>query len=340
MHTAEKIIPNYCCIALTESCFLRCRMCYKWQSHIEERDPREPTVAQWRAFIASVREVVPEGFQINYAGGEALTRKETLELIVCTRALGMRAHLASNGYLVDELMAQAIAEAGLDSICLSVDGAQESTHDFMRGTPGAYQRVLKAMALLKQYSPHTRITVNAVICAYNLDELEDLVRWADAHPSIDGIMFQAVTQPFSTPGDELWYTQERYAGLWPQTPQQAHAALDRLIKIKELSERTKLQVSVAQLKVFKRYFSNPHDFLKVARCHIDDKVLNVTPVGDVHICYYQEPVGNVKVDSVLQIMRSERFARVQAMIRTCRKNCQSIVNCNFSEGGNYRVDEE
>src|SRR3989338_1284906 len=32
--------PTYCCIALLESCFLRCRMCHKWKGDVNLRDPQ------------------------------------------------------------------------------------------------------------------------------------------------------------------------------------------------------------------------------------------------------------------------------------------------------------
>lgn len=327
-------LPTYCCIALLESCFLKCRMCYKWQSDIALRSPQEPTLDQWRNFVSSLRNMVTGRFQINFAGGESLARNESLVLIEYASKLGFDTLLATNAYLIDEEMAKRIANSGLSTLNISLDSLREERHDYIRGVKGVYSRVMQAIDLLDKYAPEVKIGVCSVIINDNLEELDEIVSWIQDNNKIDGMGFQAVTQPFSTPEDSLWHKNPNYSHLWPKDINQLDKALDKLIEMKK-SGFNKLGNPLSQFYVYKAYFRNPNNFIKRQKCHIDSQTINITSEGEIRICFYMGQIGSIKSDNIRDVWFSQQARDVRDKIAQCKKNCQSLVNCNFDSSESY-----
>jgi len=336
--TENSLVPSYCCIALLESCFLRCKMCFKWKNDVTCRLPEEPSLRQWEVFLQGLAELCDRKFQLNFAGGEPLARPEILPLIRCAGRAGFDTLLATNAYLIDEQKAGQLGETGLNNITISLDSANSATHDFLRGKDGSFQRVMAAIANLNTYAKNTKISLCAVISAVNLNEIIDLVKWAQADGRINGIAFQAVTQPFSTAEDLRWYEKEEFSFLWPQNILRVDAVMSELIRLKGygvLREGFQIYNPAYQFEVFRRYFRDPEKFVKTGNCHLDYRAINVTPAGDVHICFNKPAIGNIKDMDIRTMWFSEKAGRVRREIQTCRKNCQALVNCNFDEGADY-----
>ena len=324
-------LPTYCCIALLESCFFRCRMCYKWKIDINLRDPQEPTLGEWKDFISSLRKVVKGKFQINFAGGEPLARKATVELIKYASDQGFDTMLATNAYLIDEEIAKKIGDAGLTLVNISLDSLKEERHDYIRGVRGAYRKAMQAIDLLNKYTANVRIGICTVILNENLDEL---VRWVQINEKLDGMGFQAITQPFSTPEDPFWYRDEEYSHLWPKDISKVDRVIDELIAMKQ-NGFNKLGNPLSQFYVYKAYFRNPNNFIKKQKCHIDTQAINITPTGEIRICFYMEPIGNIKSDDIGDVWFSQKAKTLREKIADCKRNCQSMVNCNFDESQVY-----
>ncbi|MBU2063479.1 MAG: radical SAM protein [Candidatus Omnitrophica bacterium] len=342
--SAEKInstkldTPTYCCLAILESCFMKCKMCYKWQSDINLRSPDEPTVAQWKQFIADLAGMGDIRPTIHFAGGEPLVRGETLDLIAFASRLGLDTLLATNAYLIEKEMSLRINEINLKNIVISLDGVNKNTHDFLRGTAGSFERVQRAIEFLQLYANKVKIDLATVISAVNLNEIVALVEWASQSSKINGIAFQAVTQPFSTPEEEKWYENPEYSFLWPKDLELVNLVMDRLIELKtagSLKRGFAVRNPTRQFGIYKRYFEKPEDFVKRSGCHLYSQALNVTPDGEAHLCFYKPSIGNIKSSRIQDIWFSEKAKSVREQIKHCRKNCQALVNCNFDETEDY-----
>jgi len=324
--------PTYCCIALIERCFMRCRICYKWKDDINSRDPKEPSLNQWENFIDSLKGLVDMPFQVNFAGGEPLMHENSLPLIKYASNKGFITMLASNGWLIDEDMAKRINDSGLSVVSLSLDGINKETHDYIRGTEGSYKRALKAIEFLNRYCPGLKIYICALISAVNLKELKELVLWINNNDMIHGMAFQAVTQPFNTPVENEWYLNPEYSHLWPKDFTCVNEVIDSLMDIRKNHANDKINNPISQLLAFKAYFKNPNSFLKKdVTCHLDDTAINVTPTGDIFFCFYMDSIGNIKTDKISELWYSEKNEEARRRIKNCKRNCQAVVNCNYEE---------
>ena len=309
-------------------------MCYKWKSDIDSRDLQEPTLEEWKVFISSLRKMIKGKFQINFAGGEPLARKETLELIRYASSQGFDTLLATNAYLIGEEIAKKIGDAGLTVANISLDSLKEERHDYIRGVKGAYRKVMHAIDLLNKYATNVKIGICTVILNENLEELNEIVRWVQTNEKLGGMGFQALTQPFSTPEDSYWYKNPEYSHLWPQDIMLVDKAMDELIELKKAG-LNKLGNPLSQFYVYKAYFRNPNNFIKKQKCHIDMQAINVTPTGDIRICFYMDSIGDIKFDGINEVWFSEKARHTREKIGGCKRNCQSMVNCNFDESQIY-----
>jgi len=336
MEINEKTValPTYCCIALLENCFFRCRMCYKWKMGGTLINPEPPTLDEWKMFIHLLKKLVGGKLQINFAGGESLIKKESLALIQYASKEGFDTLLATNGFLIDEAMAKKIADSGVSIVNISLDSLKEERHDYLRGVRGSYRKVLRAIEVLDSYAPKVHVGICTVISDKNIDELCEIVNWVEANGRIDGMGFQAITQPFSTPEDPFWYQNAQYNDLWPKDIEKIDRAIDKLIEMKK-SGVAKLGNPITQLYVYKAYFRNPNNFIKQQKCHIDTQAINITPGGEIRICFYMEAIGNIKYDDISNVWYSQKAQKIREEIATCKKNCQSMVNCNFESSEVY-----
>lgn len=323
--------PGFCCVGIVDDCMLRCQMCYKWKEDLGTVGFSQPTAEQWKNFIRQLRDLVDEGFEIDFGGGEALMREDILELVSYAKGLGFRNAIASNGYLIDEDMAKRIVDSGLDSIILSLDSLKPEIHDRMRGIKGVAQRVFKAIDYLRKYSKDIHIGICTIIMEQTLDGLIDLAEWVNNHrDKTNSILFMAAMQPNNTTFDPDWYNED-YSYFWPRDIKKVHAIIDELIRRRKAGHW--IGDSVVQLEAFKAYYENPARFVKKSPCNLD-RAVHASSIGDIFLCYRYAVLGNIKNgDGIREIWHSEAAEKVRQDIRKCQSNCHFLLNCFFE--GDY-----
>lgn len=92
---------------------------------------------------------------------------------VCQRLVenGIRVTPLSNGLLINEANIQTMVDLGLKGVSISIDGLEEK-HDYIRGVPGLFQKVIKNLKHAQQAG--LAIGVNTSISKVNLTELPGL----------------------------------------------------------------------------------------------------------------------------------------------------------------------
>jgi len=318
--------PNFCCFGITDDCILKCQMCYKWKEDIlVKSDNGMPSVAQWKDAIASLRRITDKGFLINFGGGEPLLMEGLLELVRFAADIGFRTNIATNAYLIDEDMAKRIADSGLSTINISLDSIKESTHDYLRGVDGVYNRAMQTIEYLHKYGPELRKGICSVIYEINIDDIIDLVEFVEKDNRLKWIYFMATMQPNNTKPDSEWYKRE-FSYLWPKDTKKAHSVIDRLIELK--NKGYKIVNHTSQLKAFKSYFANPGRFVKIAQCNLS-RAIHISSVGDVFICFQWEKLGNIKSDRLEDIWYSPAAEAIRRDVLACKRNCHFLINCFF-----------
>jgi len=325
--------PKACILLLTLTCNLRCKMCGLWSN--DESKLIRPTLKDWMNIIESFVRFSGPDINIIFGGGEPLLFPDMLmKLIAFCKNNRIRTSLATSAYLLDKQIAEDLVSSGLDYIALTLYSLNEKTHNLLRGMPDSHQKVLKAIEYLSEYQNHPEIAIDTVIMDPNIDELLDLARWVIQDKRIRSIFFQSVVQPFHTAPKENWFESQEYKFLWPKDMRKVDFVLDGLIKMKESSLETKHKInnSLSQLELFKSYFKAPNNFIKKFSCNVTNgEAFTISPNGDLNICPYLEPIGNIIGNDLEKIWHSQKADLLRDEISRCKKNCHHIINCWYEE---------
>lgn len=328
--------PNFCCFSITEECFLRCKMCYKWKEDLAIKGKELADTSSWMRAVRSLRAMVDEGFYLHLGGGEALLLKDILKLVRFGVKLGFTVNIPTNGYLIDKEMAKKIGQSGLTLMNLSLDTLDEKKHDFLRGLEGVYQRVMEAIKYLDRYAPQTKKGICTVIYDLNLDDILPLTHWVIENEALDWIDYMVVVQPNNTPPDPNWYKSEEFGFLWPKDSQKTIAVIDEIIRLKKEGQ-LKIVNQVSQLEAFKSYLQYPDRFVKKGSCNMD-RAVHISSIGDIFICYRWARLGNIKKDDLAQVWYSKEADKVREDIRRCQDNCHFLLNCFFKGDYPFRLE--
>ena len=215
--------PIFCDIGITENCMFKCKMCRLWQS---PKNPRELSIEEWKEFIVSLEELGANNIRVHFAGGEPLIKEGMLDLIGFANKKGFTTVMVTNGFLINETMAGRIADSGLDVISISLDSIDETTHDFLRGTKGAYKQAIQAIDNLTKRGVKS-ISILTVIMGANLHNLIELADWINKNESLSSVYFQAISQPLAMSKDQKWHEKAEFDYLWPKDKTQLDSVIDR-----------------------------------------------------------------------------------------------------------------
>jgi len=151
---------------LTMACNMRCKHC--GSSCDEDRQEGELTTEEALALCDELKEL---GMKvITLSGGEPTLRSDLSTIINRLVNNGIMVNIITNGWFIDEKLAQQLKLAGVTGVAVSIDGLK-STHDQIR-LDGSFEKATTALKLIKDHDilPAVITTVNSV----NIDELEGL----------------------------------------------------------------------------------------------------------------------------------------------------------------------
>lgn len=321
--------PKYCFIVPSKDCMFKCKTCNMWKL---KRDIGELTIEEWKKCLGELADFVGEPMVLQFLGGEPLMKEGILELVAFAAKRRYNTVLTTNGYLINEETAKKIGDSGLTTIILSLHSLKEEIHDFVTGIKGSHYRLMNAIDLLHKYRVNTSIGIDTLILDVNLDELVKMVKWVNADEGLWRIFFLACVQPFCAVPDNQWHKKEEGYYLWPRDLEKVHCTIDVLINLKR--EGYKIDNPVSQLRLFKGYFQNPYGFIKTAaarkgNCPRGDAALEITPTGEVSLCFYMGFIGNVRRDNIKDLWHSPEVFEIRNAINTCQRECDLAVNCPY-----------
>ena len=156
------------------ACNLRCVMC-PWREiaeNIENRGLMSQKI--WQSIRPHLSEIKSIDFT---GGGEPLLQPKLPEWIAEAHAAGCETGFLSNGLLLKREKLQQILNAGVDWICISMDGADAKMYEMIR-VGSNFDRVCRNVAEIAELRtgkvPKTMI--NFVLMDLNFHQVEDIVR--------------------------------------------------------------------------------------------------------------------------------------------------------------------
>lgn len=168
----KRELPVLSEIALTYRCQNRCTFCYadapRRGHDVPEMSTDEVKVIIDRIFYEAHCPTV------SFTGGEPTLRPDLAELVAHAKSQGMRVNLITNGLrCADAAYVVELANAGLDSAQVSLEGGSAAVHDAITQHAGSWEKSVTAVRNLRSAAIHTH--TNTTICGGNRDHLLELV---------------------------------------------------------------------------------------------------------------------------------------------------------------------
>jgi radical SAM protein with 4Fe4S-binding SPASM domain len=305
-------------VALTYRCNLTCAFCYAGcgaaglpEGWTEDRVMRDEEVCR-------VLEVIRRDARcpsVSFTGGEPTLRPGLPRFVRHAKGLGLKVNLISNGQRLDEAQVGALAEAGLDSAQLSLEGPTPALHDGIVGRPGAFDRLWAGVERLRARG--IRVHTNTTLTRRNLDRAEDVVDLV-AERGLERLTMNLVI-PCGRAGAARGLTVSyREVG-------------DHVLRLRARAEARGVELvwySPLPLCLFNTIAHG----LGNRGCAAADGLLHVNPSGDVLPCSsfgHAESLGNLlrqPFDEIWQ-SRAARFFRAKEMMPPGCASCPEAAAC-------------
>ncbi|TFG26871.1 MAG: radical SAM protein [Promethearchaeota archaeon] len=172
----EKIsnLPRAVTLQLTESCNLRCKMCYYWGetgTYSNANIGRKPEALDFELLEKVIDYLSPAKPFYSLFGGEPLLYPQLEELILKVKGLGSVIDTPTNGTLLSEHAAM-LVKTGFDSVRISIDGPRE-INDIQRGK-GSYDKAMTGIESLYQEKLRTGTRTPFIDVIYTITPLNYL----------------------------------------------------------------------------------------------------------------------------------------------------------------------
>lgn len=300
-------------LAITYRCNFRCSFCYAGINCMRDAATTDLSTKELKKLIYKIRyeAQVPS---ISFSGGEPTLRKDLPELIAYAKEMDMRVNLISNGYLIDEKLAKAMKEAGLDSAQLSIEGVTANIHEKITGVKGSFTQLLKAVKHLE--NEKIRVHTNTTLSLENVKEAVELPHFCKEDLGMERFSMNLVIPTGSA--------KEHAKILLPYSK-----AGEIVSKIYEESKKLDIEFmwySPLPLCMFNTITAG----LGNKGCAACDGLLSVDPEGNIIPCAsWDESMGNLLYNDFESIWQTDRSSFIRNKMEThplCRE-CDSFNSC-------------
>ncbi len=160
---------------LTEGCNLACRHCWL-APKIDVTGSRYPTLPV-ELFESILAEAKPLGLTgVKLTGGEPLLHPQIARLLEVIRREELDLVMETNGMLLTPALADEISRARRPFISVSLDGADASAHEWVRGVPGSFEAATRAVRLLAEVGLGPQVIFS--VMRHNAAQVEAIIRLA------------------------------------------------------------------------------------------------------------------------------------------------------------------
>lgn len=214
-------------LQVADRCNHACQHCYQVQG-----EKGELTFDQLRSIIDGIADAGV--FTLNISGGEATLRPDLLDILRYARDRGFAVRLFTNGFLISEGYAEALARVGLLEVHVSLYSGVAEEHDAVTRVPGSFGRTIDAIKALRQRGLRvvlkTPATTLSMLGAHSVEALaRDL--GCEHHPSTELTMREdGASDPWAvrvTPEDLL---RQGMLSPWRPSDDGARARAEKLAK--------------------------------------------------------------------------------------------------------------
>jgi pyrroloquinoline quinone biosynthesis protein E len=154
---------------ITHRCPLQCPYC---SNPLElDRAARELDTATWQRVLDEATALGV--LQTHFSGGEPTARRDLVDLVRHAAGLGQYSNLITSGVLLDQAKLDALVEAGVDHLQLSIQDSRGESADRIAGYKNGHAKKMNLAGMVR--TAGLPLTINAVVHRQNLDHLADII---------------------------------------------------------------------------------------------------------------------------------------------------------------------
>lgn len=300
--------PLWIYLSLSHKCTYRCQMCgvvnilQGYELHKDAVRNLFDEIAAWGWDLTVV-----------ITGGEAFLRNDIFEIVEYGFAKGLKIEIVSNGALITKDLADRIISSGLKNIAISLDGAQDTTHDTIR-QKGAFNKAIAAINNLAESKSKLgtgpQISVWVTIMRENVRELFDMI------PLVKEAGAEClVYHPVIVNQDDMQNTSPK-ARFWLK---------DNDIEL--------LKTQIDKIVNYKKHYGliailhDPYMWIKHFKGELTKKewkcnpfvFINIGPDGNVRSC--GSAFGNIQGLSLEECLKTREADQARKTMENCQKPC-------------------
>jgi len=307
-----KIVKNYLLkrptrvyIDLTHKCNYNCVFC----NSINNKT-KEISLNEWEKIILKIKKELGNCF-LYFSGGEPLLYKDFFSLLKFTKENGFYVGMVTNGFFINKVNAYKLINSGIDSITISLESLKEKIQLDLTKKRNTIAKVKEAINNLKKEIKNQKkpfININTVITKKNYSELIKIIEFVE-NQKLNGISFLGLSfNPTDSKVKELMLDKNEQ--------KEFSIIVDKLIELKK--KGAKINNTIKELKIFKKYYSSPNIIKKGYPCDLRNR-LYIFPDGTTYSCSKLNPLGNIQYSSLRTILKKQDNIIKQSIY--CEENC-------------------
>ena len=331
----------------TQACDLACKHCRAEAQ--PNRHAGELSTAEARKLLEDVRRFGRVVFV--FSGGDALKRPDIEELVAYGAQLGLRMAITpATTPLATRERLQALKDAGLSRLAVSLDGSHPGIHDEFRQVAGSFDHGLRILRISQEIGLTTQ--VNTVVARHNVDDFDNLCRLMTELGIVFWEVFFLVPMGRAKPGDvasaqEFETVFERLYDLSKTAPFDIKATAapqyNRVVLQKKVAERRNGDGGKSDNDVLTAGLSHSmRDGIGRARNVNDgDGFMFISHLGDIYPSgFLPVKAGNIREDDITDVYRNSPLflqLRDRSQLKGKCSVCEYRPVCGGSRARSYAV---
>lgn len=286
---SEYFSPLALNLEISNICNLRCKHCYK-DAEIDGDESLDET---------SLKKIVRESKQLGIkrvaiGGGEPFLHPHLKSFLLELNSNGIKTTIITNGTIRDKEIYKVLKKVGAQ-VNVSIDGPREY-HDYLRGVPGAFNRAIENIGLMKRYG--ITVAIQSTISQENMQLLKNLLFETifKIKPYGFGVGIELPLGRAESRKSNMLTTKEYYKLM---------AGLERTFNDKN--------INAIKLQNLKPLPINKNKHRAISWCSAGTSLICIASNGDIIPCpllYSAEPkfkLGNIHSDSLIDLWHRSKL---------------------------------
>jgi len=303
------------------ACNCRCVMCDIWKDNKNLQQLTEQDVA---GLLLSLVEFGTK--QVVMSGGEALLNQNFFRLCEMLNNVGIKVSLLTSGLTIKH-------HAGLllkwvNDIIVSLDGDQQ-LHDAIRSIPGAFQKLKDGVQCIHKLDPNYKITARTVIHRLNFWNWLSVIHEAKAM-GLDQISFLPADVSSHAFNRQMAWEEPRQHEILLSEKElpELQSVINKMLKENSMDFDTgfiaESREAVQQIYEYYAAFYGLNSFPH-KRCNAPWVSTVIEADGAVRPCFFHDPLGNIRQDSLTHILNSENAVHFRKTLDMSKN--ETCVKC-------------